>query len=119
MVADPKALQYILHTSGYNFPKAPDASHTIRMLTGDGVGCTKGELSRHKLRAFLENICRGNPSASEESYSGGVFRATFEGISLSISNRSIKGKCSMTHVKFCGLTLRLARTAVERRNRHR
>lgn len=44
MVADPKALQYILHTSGYNFPKAPDASHTIRMLTGDGVGCTKGKL---------------------------------------------------------------------------
>lgn len=43
MVADPKALQYILHTSGYNFPKSPDASHVIRMLTGDGVGCTHGE----------------------------------------------------------------------------
>jgi hypothetical protein len=43
MVADPKALQYILHTSGYNFPKAPDASHIIRMLTGDGVGSTKGK----------------------------------------------------------------------------
>jgi len=43
MIADPKALQYILHTSNYNFPKSPDASHTIRMLTGDGVGCTKGK----------------------------------------------------------------------------
>jgi len=43
MVADPKALQYILHTSAYNFPKTPDASHTIRMLTGDVVGCTKGK----------------------------------------------------------------------------
>lgn len=43
MVADPKALQYILHTSGYNFPKSPDASHVIRMLTGDGVGCTHGK----------------------------------------------------------------------------
>ena len=42
MVADPKALQYILHTSGYNFSKAPDASHTIRMLTGEGISCTKG-----------------------------------------------------------------------------
>ena len=42
-MADPKALQYILHTSGYNFPKAPDASHTIRMLTGDGVGSTQGK----------------------------------------------------------------------------
>lgn len=43
MVADPKALQYILHTSGYNFPKSPDASHIIRMLTGDGIGCTQGK----------------------------------------------------------------------------
>ena len=43
MVADPKALQYILHTSGYNFPKAPDASHVIRMLTGDGVGSANGK----------------------------------------------------------------------------
>jgi hypothetical protein len=43
MVADPKALQYILHTSGYNFPKTPDASHTIRMLTGDGIGSTQGK----------------------------------------------------------------------------
>jgi hypothetical protein len=49
MVADPKALQYILHVSGYNFPKAPDASHTIRMLTGDGVGCTKGEFVKAQL----------------------------------------------------------------------
>jgi hypothetical protein len=47
MVADPKALQYILHTSGYNIPKAPDASHVIRMLTGDGVGCTQGK-SNHE-----------------------------------------------------------------------
>ena len=45
MVADPKALQYILHTSGYNFPKAPDASHIIRMLTGDGLGSTQGKSS--------------------------------------------------------------------------
>lgn len=44
MVADPKAFQYILHTSGYNFPKTPDASHTIRMLIGDGIGCAKGKL---------------------------------------------------------------------------
>ena len=42
-----QSLQYILHSSGYNFPKAPDASHTIRMLTGDGVGSTKGK-SRHE-----------------------------------------------------------------------
>jgi cytochrome P450 len=49
IVADPKALQYILHTSGYNFPKSPDASHIIRMLTGDGVGSTKGKSSQQHL----------------------------------------------------------------------
>ncbi|KAN0138914.1 cytochrome P450 [Lactarius tabidus] len=52
MVADPKALQYILHTSGYNFPKAPDASHTIRMLTGDGVGCTKEDIHRRQRKVM-------------------------------------------------------------------
>ncbi|KAI0293606.1 cytochrome P450 [Russula brevipes] len=49
MVADPKALQYILHTSSYNFPKAPDASHTIRMLTGDGIG---GEIHRRQRKVM-------------------------------------------------------------------
>ncbi|KAI0269015.1 cytochrome P450 [Russula aff. rugulosa BPL654] len=52
MVADPKALQYILHTSGYNFPKSPDASHTIRMLTGDGVGSTQGEIHRRQRKVM-------------------------------------------------------------------
>jgi hypothetical protein len=42
MVADPQAFQYILLTSGYNFPKSPDASHSLRMLTGDGIGSAEG-----------------------------------------------------------------------------
>ncbi|KAI9452156.1 cytochrome P450 [Russula earlei] len=49
MVADPKALQYILHISGYNFPKSPDASHTIRMLTGDGLA---GEIHRRQRKVM-------------------------------------------------------------------
>jgi hypothetical protein len=52
MVADPKALRYILHTSGYNFPKTPDASHIIRMLTGDGVGSAQGKFN-HELNCAL------------------------------------------------------------------
>jgi len=46
MVADPKAFQYILHTSGDNFPKSPDALYTLRMLTGDGVLATQGRSNR-------------------------------------------------------------------------
>jgi hypothetical protein len=42
MVADPQAFQYILLASGYNFPKSPDTSHSLRMLTGDSIGSTEG-----------------------------------------------------------------------------
>jgi hypothetical protein len=59
VVADPKALQYILHTSGYNFPKAPDASHTIRMLTGDGVGCTRGKSFTSLITLISEEHLQG------------------------------------------------------------
>jgi hypothetical protein len=34
MVADPKALQYILHSSGYNFPKRKDMMVVTEMVAG-------------------------------------------------------------------------------------
>ncbi|KAI0284849.1 cytochrome P450 [Russula brevipes] len=37
VVADPKALQYILHTSGYRFVKAPEALKMIELLLGKGL----------------------------------------------------------------------------------
>ncbi|KAH9980905.1 cytochrome P450 [Lactifluus volemus] len=52
MVADPQAFQYILLTSGYNFPKSPDASHSLRMLTGDGIGSTEGEIHRRQRKVM-------------------------------------------------------------------
>ncbi|KAH9169311.1 cytochrome P450 [Lactarius sanguifluus] len=36
-VADPKALQYILHTSGYHFPKGKEVTQTIKLVLGQGV----------------------------------------------------------------------------------
>ncbi|KAH8998345.1 cytochrome P450 [Lactarius hatsudake] len=36
-VADPKALQYILHTSGYHFPKGKEVTQVIKLLLGQGV----------------------------------------------------------------------------------
>ncbi|KAI0263423.1 cytochrome P450 [Gloeopeniophorella convolvens] len=52
VVADPKALRYILHTSGYNFPKTADSSHVIRMLTGgEGVGYEAHQRQRKILAA--------------------------------------------------------------------
>ena len=45
MVADPKALQYILQSSGYNFPKRRDMRKVMEMLAGTGaLACAHGPL---------------------------------------------------------------------------
>ncbi|KAH8995436.1 cytochrome P450 [Lactarius akahatsu] len=36
-VADPKALQYILHSSGYHFPKGKEVTQIIELILGQGV----------------------------------------------------------------------------------
>ncbi|KIK62961.1 hypothetical protein GYMLUDRAFT_41250 [Collybiopsis luxurians FD-317 M1] len=66
MVADPGALQYILHTSGYRFPKPQDVTQSSRFLNGCGIINAEGEVhNRHRkalnpafsakqLRQFLE-----------------------------------------------------------------
>ncbi|KAA1474654.1 cytochrome P450 [Dentipellis sp. KUC8613] len=43
MLTDPKALQYILHTSGYRFPKREDTVETTRLLLGQGLVWAHGE----------------------------------------------------------------------------
>ncbi|KAH9968439.1 cytochrome P450 [Lactifluus volemus] len=42
-VADPKALQYILHTSGYNFHKRRDLLKMTEMVAGKGLSCAHGK----------------------------------------------------------------------------
>jgi cytochrome P450 len=43
MVADPKALHYILHTSTYNFPKRWDLMKVTEMITGEAaLVCAQG-----------------------------------------------------------------------------
>ncbi|KAF8575867.1 PAH-inducible cytochrome P450 monooxygenase PC-PAH 1 [Ramaria rubella] len=47
--ADPKALQYVMNTSGYKFPKSPDFRYLIRMVAGKGIVWADGEQhARHK-----------------------------------------------------------------------
>ncbi|THH16717.1 hypothetical protein EW146_g3968 [Bondarzewia mesenterica] len=43
MLADPKAIQHILHTSGYHYPKSADARQIIRMITGTSIIWVDGE----------------------------------------------------------------------------
>ncbi|KAI9440898.1 cytochrome P450 [Lactarius indigo] len=44
MVADPKGLQHILHSSGYNFPKRRDMVKVTEMVAGKGLVCAHGEV---------------------------------------------------------------------------
>lgn len=52
MVADPKALQYILHTSGYNFPKRRDMVKVTELVTGNALTAAHGAY-HHFLSAHL------------------------------------------------------------------
>ena len=36
-LVDPKALQYILHTSGYHFPKVREDTQSTKLIIGQGV----------------------------------------------------------------------------------
>jgi len=50
MVADPKALNYILHTSGYNFPKKTDILKVTELVTGKALVCAHG--TEHPLNSM-------------------------------------------------------------------
>lgn len=36
-LADPKALQYVLHKSGYHYPKGREIRQTIKLILGQGI----------------------------------------------------------------------------------
>ncbi|KAF8573948.1 cytochrome P450 [Ramaria rubella] len=48
-IADPKALRYVLNTSGYRFLKSPDSRYVVSIVTGKGIIVADGEdHARHK-----------------------------------------------------------------------
>ncbi|KAH9958826.1 cytochrome P450 [Russula dissimulans] len=52
VVADPKALHYILHTSTYHFPKRKDMLKVTEMVAGKGLVCAHGK-SHERQRKIL------------------------------------------------------------------
>ncbi|KAI0074875.1 cytochrome P450 [Panus rudis PR-1116 ss-1] len=52
-VADPKALQYILQTSGYNFPKMPERRALSRMTSDQGLVWADGDDHKRQRKAML------------------------------------------------------------------
>jgi cytochrome P450 len=55
MVADPKALQYILHSSGYNFHKRSDLLKMTEMVAGNALSCAHGTIGSF-LRTFAPSF---------------------------------------------------------------
>ncbi|KAK0229262.1 cytochrome P450 [Armillaria nabsnona] len=49
-VADPKALQYIFHSSGYRFPKTRDVNRVNGAATGQGLIFATGEIHQRQRR---------------------------------------------------------------------
>ncbi|KAE9410878.1 cytochrome P450 [Gymnopus androsaceus JB14] len=92
MVADPRALQYVLHTSGYRFPKTKDSQQITRMISGRGILWAEGEVhNRHRkvlnpafsaaqLRQFLSLFQRSTARLTnkwkEEGLDGSVVNVT-------------------------------------------
>ncbi|VDC07113.1 unnamed protein product [Peniophora sp. CBMAI 1063] len=48
MLADPKALHYVLQTSGYRYPRRQDARAEIRMMFGEGLVWAHGDQHRRQ-----------------------------------------------------------------------
>ncbi|PCH35645.1 cytochrome P450 [Wolfiporia cocos MD-104 SS10] len=52
-ISDPKALQYIYQTSGYNFPKQPERRALSRLLADHGLTWADGETHKRQRKVML------------------------------------------------------------------
>ncbi|KAK0187587.1 cytochrome P450 [Armillaria mellea] len=61
-VSDPKALQYIFHSSGYRFPKTRDVTRSAKALAGEGLLAAEGDIHQRQRRilgpAFMASQLR-------------------------------------------------------------
>ncbi|KAJ3811392.1 cytochrome P450 [Lentinula lateritia] len=49
---DPRAIQYVFHTSGYRFPKGRDSQQVTKMLFGRGIVWAEGEVHNRQRKAL-------------------------------------------------------------------
>lgn len=49
LVADPKALQKMLHTSAYTYPKLPNLRAIFRLINGQGILSANGSLNSFRV----------------------------------------------------------------------
>jgi hypothetical protein len=97
MLADPRGLQYVLHTSGYHFPKRVDARMVIKLLTGRGLTWVSGwytvpnPFSAKATVTFLP-FCRSRPSAPKKNHESCVHGPSVANIFATLSTLCISGE---------------------------
>lgn len=86
MVADPKALQYIFHTSGYHFVKTAETLKTTELLLGRGIVWAHGLQFPKGVTSFypLKELLRRSTPTSANNYEPGILRAPAENISFAL-----------------------------------
>jgi cytochrome P450 len=55
-ISDPKALQYVFQTSGYNFPKTTESIHYYHTLFGDGIITAASQTHARQRKAMLPSF---------------------------------------------------------------
>lgn len=53
LLSDPKAIQYIIQTSGYNFPKIPERREVARLVSGKGLLWAEGNVHKRQRKIML------------------------------------------------------------------
>jgi hypothetical protein len=97
MVADPKALQYVLQSSGYNFPKRTDMLKVTEMVAGTAaLACAHGPFLtwNHFLghSQTVHGVClRKSPRTPEKDFGPRFFRFSIKIVYPNISRSVVQG----------------------------
>lgn len=91
-LVDPKALQYVLHTSGYHFPKGKEVTQAIKLVIGQGVVWAHG-LQIFELPASmpLTYTSRHDPSTPEENHDAGILCSPTQNLPSLIPRYGVEG----------------------------
>ncbi|KAK0219364.1 cytochrome P450 [Armillaria nabsnona] len=86
MTSDPKAIQHVLRTSGYRYPKTKDVVHLWDMVVGRGLVAVTGSVHQHQRKILSPAF-----SANQLKEYMGVFRVTGAKICEKIHELIIEG----------------------------
>lgn len=122
-LADPKALRYVLHTSGYHFPKGREVDQNIKLVLGTGILCAPSTWIVMVFTLIMLPLifCRHGPPTPEEDYDSGIPCSSAQNIPSLVPGCCLEGKTSALTQTYCtrikeDLRLSTADPEVEGRN---